>query len=64
MLHSDNGKNVLESVLFLQCFLLLLSLEVQEIRRGDRSRVENEVFQDLKLLSLWVKWGGVFCILT
>lgn len=55
---------MLESVLFLQCFLLMLSLEVQEIRRGDRSHVESEVFQDLKLLSLWVNWGGLFCRLT
>lgn len=57
-------KTMLESVLFLQCLLLMLSLEVQEIRRGDRSCVESEVFQDLKLLSLWVKWGGLFCRLT
>lgn len=67
MLHSNNGnmeKTMLESVLFLQCLLLMLSLEVQEIRRGDRSCVESEVFQDLKLLSFWVKWGGLFCRLT
>lgn len=58
MLRSNNGnmgKTMLESVLFLQCLLLMQSLEVQEIRRGDRSCVESEVFQDLKLLSLWVK---------
>lgn len=55
---------MLEDVLFLQCFLLMLSLEVQEIRRGDRSHVKSEVFKDLKLLSLWVKWGGLFCSLT
>lgn len=54
---------MLEDVLFLQCFLLL-SLEVQEIRRGDRSNVKSEVFKDLKLLSLWMKWGVLFCSLT
>lgn len=55
---------MLESVLFLQCFLLMLSLEPEEIRRGDRGCVESEVLQDLKLLSLWVQWGGLFCSLT
>lgn len=54
---------MLDSVLFLQCFLLMLFLEAEEIRRGDRSCEESAIFQDLKLLNLWVKWGGLFCSL-